>query len=769
RNDGDWHLYGRVELRKARDENRPPRPMKTLKARALWDQIAYAAWGCADPGVQYDTIINDWHTCPAGGRINASNPCSEYMFLDDTACNLASLNFSTFFDPPSATFDVPGIQHATRLWTVVLEISVLMAQYPSKEIAQRSYDYRTLGLGYANLGSCLMMAGIPYDSKEAMAVCGALTSILTGESYAASAEMAQVLGAFPKYQENSQHMLRVMRNHRRAAYNTPANEYEQVGVPPVGIDGEFCPDYLLNPAREVWDRALDLGRKHGYRNAQTTVIAPTGTIGLLMDCDTTGIEPDFALVKFKKLAGGGYFKIVNQSVEPALKHLGYDDKQRRDILDFIVGTNRLEGSPFINRNTLKAKGLTDADLERVERSLPGVLDVSWAFTPYTLGEDTLVRLGFAKEQFSDSAFSLLKEFGFTQEQIDEATLVICGHQTIEGAPHVKTEHLPVFDCANKCGKEGKRFIQHMGHVRMMAAAQPFISGAISKTINMPNEATLDDIKEAYMKSWELGLKAVALYRDGSKLSQVLSSGTTTEEKKEEKAEAVAKSDAALTQIITPPTPRRRPMPKKRRGYTYEAKIGGQKVYVRTGEYENGELGEIFIDMNKEGATMRSIMNCFAIAVSKGLQYGVPLEEYVNTFTFTRFEPQGIVDGHPNVKFATSVIDFVFRVLGYEYSGRTDFLQVKPEEMLDHSPVETRETGQLDKEMLDTPAAKQATPAKPPLSKAALQSAAHQRDVLDEQLEDMMGDAPMCDVCGHVTVRNGACYKCLNCGNSMGCS
>ncbi|MBX3472990.1 MAG: adenosylcobalamin-dependent ribonucleoside-diphosphate reductase [Planctomycetes bacterium] len=781
RNDGDWHLRWRTDRSHI---------SKTLKARDLWEQVAAAAWACADPGVQYDTIINDWHTCPQDGRINASNPCSEYMFLDDTACNLASLNLIKFFDEKAATFNVDAIKHATRLWTITLEISVLMAQFPSKEIAQKSFDYRTLGLGYANLGTCLMLSGIPYDSKRALAVCGAVSALMTGESYAASAEMAAGHGPFAGYKRNSKDMLRVMRNHRRAAYNAPASEYESLKVSPMGIEPEHCPDYLLDAARECWDRAVEQGKKYGYRNAQTTVIAPTGTIGLLMDCDTTGIEPDFALVKFKKLAGGGYFKIVNQSVEPALRNLGYNERQAKAIVEYIVGTLTLKGAPYINTDTLKQKGFNDADISRTETALQGSIELAFALTPWTLGEESMKRLGFDKEAYSAKDFHLLHALGFTDEQIATANDHICGRQTIEGAPHLKPEHLAVFDCANRCGKHGTRFIHHMGHVRMMAAAQPFISGAISKTINMPNEVSVEDIKDSYLQAHDLGLKAVAIYRDGSKHSQVLST-TKKDKKSEPAASAAGAATATVTEVAAPPantTPialplpakglHRRPLPKRRNGITYELKIGGQKLYVRTGEYDDGQLGEIFLDMSKEGATLRSILNCFAIAVSKGLQYGVPLEEFVNTFIFSRFEPQGIVEGHENIKMATSVIDLVFRTLGYDYCGRTEFLHVQPTAVegpallsqqgdnvdLGHAGEQTRvveATAVGNAAKLGTTEEKPALPARPRGRKTG--------NVLSAHLETMMGDAPLCDVCGHITVRNGACYKCLNCGNSMGCS
>ncbi len=685
-NDEEWELRWRTD----------GRVIRTVRARDLWDKIADAAWQCADPGIQYDTTINDWHTSPASGRINASNPCSEYMFLDNTACNLASLNLMTFYDGETQTFDLEAYKHAIRLWTFVLEISVLMAQFPSDEIARLSYEFRTLGLGYANLGSLLMRMGLPYDSDTARAVAGAVTAILTGESYAASAEMAAELGPFPSYPLNRDAMLRVIRNHRRAAYNAQEGEYETLSVTPVPIDPEFCPQDMLQSARSAWDRALELGEQHGYRNAQATLLAPTGTIGLLMDCDTTGVEPDFALVKFKKLSGGGYFKIANQAIAPALKALGYEQAQIDDILRYVLGTLSLAGAPHVNRESLKERGLTDADVDRIEKVLPTVFELSFAFNAWTLGEEAMERLGITKEQWQKPDFRLLRTIGFSQQQIDEANDVVCGMQTIEGAPHLKAEHLPVFDCANRGGKHGQRFIHHSGHIRMMAAVQPFLSGASSKTINMPNEVTVDDIKEAYMTSWRLGLKAMALYRDGSKLSQPLSS-KSKEEKEEAKAEApVAPVE---TRVVVVEKPIRRPMPAKRHGFTQEGRLAGHKIYLRTGEYADGTLGEIFIDMHKEGAAFRSLMNCFAIAISKGLQYGVPLEEFVDTFTFQRFEPQGMVEGHPNIKMSTSIIDYVFRVLGYEYLGRTDFVQVKPI----HGDVDDEMDGGDEPEESHTPA------------------------------------------------------------------
>ncbi len=664
-NDGDWRLYYRTEKEKAKKESRIPKPCKTLKARELWEQITFAAWACADPGVQFDTTINEWHTCPADGRINASNPCSEYMFLDDTACNLASLNVMTFWKEKtrghgdaetrggnqnesiaasprprvaaSHEFDIDGFRHACRLWTIVLEISVYMAQFPSKAVARKSFDFRTLGLGYANLGTLLMVQGIPYDSEEGRAICGAITCLMHSAAYATSAELAAKLGPFPRYHPNREAMLRVIRNHRRAAYYAPepgaqATEaveklpslalragYEGLTIKPVEIDPTHCPAYLLEAARNEADRMLQLGEKHGYRNAQVTVIAPTGTIGLVMDCDTTGVEPDFALVKFKKLAGGGYFKIINSSIPPALRHLGYTEEQIDDIVRYCRGTATLAGCPHINALSLKAKGFTVEALAVVEQQLPGVFELSFAFTRWSLGDlgDGFLKgkLGFTEEQLSKPGFDLLTALGFTREQIALANDYVCGTMTIEGAPHLKEEHYPVFDCANKCGKKGQRYLSTESHIRMMAAAQPFVSGAISKTINMPHHATIDDVKEAYFLSWKLMLKANALYRDGSKLSQPLNSvadapDLEVEGEGEAPAEPKAEPVRVAERIIHRYLAKRRRLPDRRAGYTQKARIGNHKIYIRTGEYEDGTLGEIFLDMHKEGAAFRSMMNCF---------------------------------------------------------------------------------------------------------------------------------------------------------------
>jgi ribonucleoside-diphosphate reductase alpha chain len=786
RTDGDWHLTERTT----------GKVRKTLKARDLWKRVAEAAWACADPGVQYDTVINEWHTCPAGGRIRATNPCSEYVFLDDTACNLASINLVKFLDESTGRFDIEGYQHAIRLWTIVLEISVTMAHFPSREIAIGSYDYRTLGLGYANLGSLLMRMGIPYDSEQGRAIAGAVTAILTGYAYATSAEMAAVVGPFPEFAQNRESMLRVMRNHRRAAYHAKQSDYEGLSHYVMGIDPNHGRHELVDAARKSWDLAISLGEQHGYRNAQATVLAPTGTIGLQMDCDTTGVEPDFALVKFKKLAGGGYFKIVNQSVAPALRNLGYEESEITDIIRHIVGTSSLEEAPHINMVSLLERGLTMEDLAKAEKTLPGVFELRHAFNPFVLGEACLQRLGFEPDEYATFEFDLLRSLGFTVEQIRAATDHICGRQTIEGAPHLRPEHLAVFDTANRNGREGKRFIHHTGHIKMLAATQPFLSGAASKTSNLPNEATIEDIEETYMLAWELGVKCIALYRDGSKASQPLSS-SSDDGQAEEEPEAVTRAHEVDKQILwgripagMSPTqayaqgmhPPRFLLPSRRGGYNQEARVGGHKLYLRTGEYQDGTLGEIFIDLAKEGATLKGILSCFAIAVSKGLQYGVPLEEFVDTFTFQTFEPRGMVEGHPNIKMANSIIDYVFRALGVEYLHQDELAQVPPiregdlagppkglaveagtQLLIDDAVVEqdveaVRRAGAY----VDAPTRQRAVTQRVKAIDAGTMA-------MQSVLGQMMGDAPLCDICGHITIRNGSCYKCLNCGNSLGCS
>ena len=831
-NNEDWELTARHD----------GRIMKRLPAREVWNQIAYAAWRCADPGTQYDTTINEWHTCPAGGPIRASNPCSEYMFLDNTACNLASFNLRRFYNEKTNTFDVESFEYMTRLWTTVLEVSVLMAQFPSREVAQLSYDYRTLGLGYANLGSMLMIMGIPYDSEEARGIAGAITAIMTGIAYKTSAEMAAVLGAFPRYEDNRESMLRVMRNHRLAAYD--ADEYEGLEIKPQGLKAKYCPDYMLKAATKAWDEAVQLGEKYGYRNAQATVIAPTGTIGLVMDCDTTGVEPDFALVKFKKLSGGGYFKIINQSVPTALKNLAYSDKQIDSIVKYAVGTAGFAGAPHINHQTLSEKGFIAEEIKKLDAAVGSAFEIGFVFNVYTLGEECLQRLGFEPSQYYNFEWNLLEALGFTDAEIEAANDYVCGTMTIEGAPFLKDEHLAVFDCANKCGKKGQRYIHAHGHIRMMGATQPFISGAISKTINLPNEASVEEIADAYLLSWQLALKACALYRDGSKLSQPLSTKSDKKKKEAEAEKATTTAEEAMpapvaeTHIVdlskltvhelleevqkrvqaSPDTKlkralativERRTLPAKRRGFTQKAKINGQAIFLRTGEYSDGTVGEIFIDMAKEGATMRSMLNCFAISISIGLQYGVPLEEFVEKFVFTRFEPSGMVD-HPNIKSTTSIVDFIFRSLAYEYLNRTDLVHVLDRPEVGNTgnddwdlPSETERKGP---ELSDVrivakaagsngtaasngtsasngasasngTAASNGTPAPTPANSRAARAAAatslHRSDngldAVNAAARSMQSDAPSCNTCGHITIRSGTCYKCLNCGNSMGCS
>ncbi|MBS1729182.1 MAG: vitamin B12-dependent ribonucleotide reductase [Bacteroidetes bacterium] len=784
---GDWELKARTD----------GRTMKKIPAREVWDTISYAAWRCADPGLQYDTTINEWHTCPKGGPINASNPCSEYMFLDNTACNLASANLMKFFDKESNKFDVEGFEFTCRLWTTVLEISVLMAQFPSKEVAQLSYDYRTLGLGFANLGTLLMVSGIPYDSDKARGIAGAITAIMTGTAYKTSAEMASYLGAFAKYEENKEDMLRVMRNHRAAAYDAE-DAYIGLEIKPQGIKADDCPDYLLKAATKAWDDAVQMGEKYGYRNAQTTVIAPTGTIGLVMDCDTTGVEPDFSLVKYKKLSGGGYFKIINQSVPYALKNLGYSQEEIKAIELYAVGSGNFEKAPFINNATLKEKGFIDEEIRKLNAAAKSAFEIPFIFNAYTLGNECLERLGFTPAQYNDAGFDMLESLGFTADQVEAANDFICGTMTLEGAPFLKESHLPIFDCANRCGKKGERFIHAHGHIRMMAACQPFLSGAISKTINLPNEASIEDIADSYILSWQLGLKANALYRDGCKLSQPLSTKSDKKTKKteteetprvmEEKDLPVAKpslADLTVEQLLEEITHRmqnsndtilkrqlsqiveRKTLPSKRHGFTQKAKIGGQVLFLRTGEYSDGTLGEIFIDLAKEGSTLRSLMNCFAIAISVGLQFGVPLEEFVEKFVFTKFEPAGMVD-HPNIKTTTSLVDFIFRALAYEYLGRTDLVHV-----LDKPEISSMGNVKESISLMGKPALSAMHVSKPEMqqsfSKKANVQEGENLDAMNTAMKNMQSDAPACNVCGHLTIRSGTCYKCMNCGNSMGCS
>ncbi|WID97183.1 vitamin B12-dependent ribonucleotide reductase [Bosea vestrisii] len=828
--DGDWNLIGRTT----------GKVTKTLKARDLWEKIGYAAWASADPGLHFNTTMNDWHTSPASGRIRASNPCSEYMFLDDTACNLASANLLQFYDRQTKAFDVAGYEHLCRLWTIVLEISVTMAQFPSREIAELSYEYRTLGLGYANIGGLLMTMGLGYDSDEGRALAGGLTAIMTGVAYATSAEMAGELGPFPGYKKNARHMLRVIRNHRVAAHGQAAG-YEDLQVTPVPLDHATLERLggssvtVSERAKASWDEALALGENHGYRNAQSTVIAPTGTIGLVMDCDTTGIEPDFALVKFKKLAGGGYFKIINGAVPDALRALGYREADIAEIEAYAVGHGSMKQAPAVNPGSLRAKGFSDEKIDAIEKGLKSAFDIKFVFNKWTLGEDFLTgTLGVPVEKLNDMSFELLPFLGFSKAEIEAANVHVCGAMTLEGAPHLRKEHYNVFDCANPCGRIGKRYLSVESHIRMMAAAQPFISGAISKTINMPNDATVEDCKSAYLLSWKLALKANALYRDGSKLSQPLNSALIADEDDDadDATEALYQQPLAAraTQIAEKIVERiververvrdREKMPSRRTGYIQKAVVGGHKVYVHTGEYSDGRLGEIFIDMHKEGAAFRAMMNNFAIAVSLGLQYGVPLEEYVEAFTFTRFEPSGFVQGNQSIKNATSILDYVFRELAISYLGRHDLAHVDPSEIghdVMGGGVEQGRAPDAAGPITSTPLASSGFRRGKPINLLAIQGGAAANDAvarstssvmglatagataLKEELEEF-GEAEMsklgfaapaaqptaserraeaimkgyvgdsCGECGNFTlVRNGTCLKCNTCGSTTGCS
>ncbi len=807
--DEDWKLIRRTDGEIA----------ETIRARDLWEQIGFAAWSSADPGLQYHSTINEWHTCPNGGEIRASNPCSEYMFLDDTACNLASLNLMTF-RRDDKSFDVAAFEHAVRLWTVTLEIAVLMAQFPSKQIAELSYKYRTLGLGYANLGALLMCMGLSYDSKEGRALAGAITALMTGTSYATSAEMARQFGPFPGYADDADNMMRVIRNHTRAAHGKD-DGYEGLEVFPVPLDIDNCPDKRLTAAAaKAWNQAQSLGEKHGYRNAQTSVIAPTGTIGLVMDCDTTGIEPDFAIVKFKKLAGGGYFRIINRSVPEALDKLGYSEDEIGEITSFAVGHGTLDGAPHINHQSLAEKGFPVSVIENVENTLKNAFDIKFAFNKWTLGEEFCTRvLNLSPENLDDPSFDLLVALGFTRSEIAAANTYCCGAMTLEGAPYLKDEHLAVFDCANPCGVNGKRFLSVESHIRMMAAAQPFISGAISKTINMPNTATVDECKDAYMLSWRLGLKANALYRDGSKLSQPLSAlvvdGDAAEEDTPlEEIPVAAQPQVIAERIVHKYVKERRRLPQRRKGYTQKAIVGGHKVYLRTGEYDDGMLGEIFVDMHKEGAAFRSLMNNFAIAISIGLQYGVPLEEFVEAFTFTRFEPSGMVEGNETIKMSTSILDYVFRELAISYLGRDDLAHVQPHDLsIDALGIGDTE-GDLTREEPEpvanpmsavmelasngymrsnlyvlqgggqaaaavgaatataggTVAASVQTAGETVSVSASVSEAVDSRlaQIREARIKGYEGDP--CTECGNFTlVRNGTCLKCDTCGSTSGCS
>ena len=780
----DWNLYWRTELDKAEAQNRNPEPCKTLDAQALWDKVAYTAWACADPGVQFDTTINEWHTCPEGGRINGSNPCSEYMFLDDTACNLASINLLHYYDKGTQTFQTDDFRHSVRLWTMTLEISVLMAQFPSEEIARKSYDYRTLGLGYCNIGSLLMHMGIPYDDERAYAICGAITSIMCGETYATSAEMASVLGPFADYERNSEHMLRVMRNHRRAAYDAPVEEFEGLTVSPIGINSSKCPKDLLDAARGAWDRALRDGEEYGYRNAQTTVIAPTGTIGLIMGADTTGVEPQFSLVQFKTLAGGGSLRIVNKGVPSALRRLGYSDSECKAIEEYIIGTGRLGGCSHISMDRLLEVGFSASDLETVEGSLGDVFDLRSAFAPSLLGKDLCTgSLGMSEEQFENPFMDTLGFLGFSNDEIAAAQDHIFGNLTIEGAPGLKEEHLAVFDCATPCGSKGTRSIAWPAHVKMMAAAQSFISGAISKTINMPSNSTVDDVREAYNLSHATMNKACAVYRDCSKLSQPLMNQLVDETDLEDdvstEEDVKQKMVQEVVEILPVPEPvaepvaqsfvdfiaTRRSLPDKKRATSTKARIGGHSVRLITGEYPDGRLGEIILVTSKEGAAWRAMLNQFAIAVSIALQHGVPLEAFIKVFTFQKFEPSGMVEGGSGrVKMASSLVDWIFRELAIEYAGRDDLAHVAVEDFdqFSISKPEITDVGVMRTEGEKREIQMTLDAAIAPLQDEGMRARQAARE------RGFTGD--ICDDCGSSQMqRSGTCLKCADCGSTTGCS
>ncbi len=607
--DAQWHTRAVLD-----DE-----PVDTYKARDLFRRMADAAWACGDPGIQYDTTVNTWHTCPASGRINASNPCSEYMFLDDTACNLSSLNLMKF-RTPSGELDVESFAHAVSVMILAQEIIVDSASYPTPRIAENSNDYRPLGLGFANLGTFLMARGLPYDSEAGRHVAGAIAALMTGQAYKTSAEIASVTGPFRGFPPNREPMLGVIARHRSHVAK---------------INPSLVPEMLLNSARRVWDEALELGERWGYRNAQATVLAPTGTIAFMMDCDTTGIEPDIALIKYKRLVGGGMLKIVNQSVPEALTYLGYPESQRREILDH---------------------------LEK--------------------------------------------------------------NETIEGAPHLLDDHLSVFDCAFK-PRNGKRFIHYMGHVRMMAAVQPFLSGAISKTVNMPNDATIEEVEQVYLEGWKLGLKAIAIYRDGCKRAQPLSTTIETDE------------SGRATRVVARPIRRR--LPDERNSITHKFSIGEHEGYITVGLYEDGKPGEIFIVMAKEGSVVSGLVDCFATSVSIALQYGVPLKVLADKFVLTRFEPSGYT-GHPHIRFANSIADYIFRWLAWKFLPDHPINQNGKIDEFDSSPVQHE--------------GPEATAGAEPM---------------EAPIYDSGTDASPCPTCGSLMHRTGSCFSCKNCGTSNGCA
>lgn len=787
---------------------------KTLRARDLWEKIGLSAWSSADPGLQYHTTINEWHTCPVDGEIRASNPCSEYMFLDETACNLYQINLGKFYDERTGKFDEQAFIHCVRICTIILEVSVLMSQLPSRTMAIGTFKYRTLGLGYANLGSLLMKMGLPYEGEEGYAMTAVITAIMTGEAYATSAEMAKVKGPFERYKANSQQMLKVIRNHRRAAYNASKSEYENLTIYPRGISSKYIEPKLYQAALRGWDYALELGKSFGYRNAQVTCLAPTGTTGLVMDCDTTGLEPDFALVKFKKLVGGGYFKIVNQSIKPALKKLGYMDEEIKAIIQYVVGRQTLKNAPFVNHETLKAKGFTEEIISRVEILLSGIFELKYAFTKWTLGEKFCTdALGLAKEKLDNTELNVLEMLGFTKTEIEKANEYVCGTMTVEGAPYLQDKHLCVFDCANKCGIKGKRFISMKGHIYQMAAAQPFLSGSISKTINMPEEATIDDIQDAYMTSWKVMLKSNSIYRDSSKLSQPLNSVADPNgvyaklfDFAEDDADAEVKLNTELVhktiQTIAQSGPIRKRLPDERHSITHKFKIAGHSGYITVGLYESGKPGEIFITMNKQGSTLSGIMDSWATVVSFSLQYGVPLEELIRKMVFSRFEPAGPTS-NPEIPVAQSIMDYIGKWLALKFlpkeraklyhnemlvdmshdsgtnkrilipfingKGHTEIKDHELDTAVDHEIKEglkkDASNAALDQVAMDFEAAHTSSASSVKITLGDDFTRMQKEKAFAQNNED----APLCAECGSITVRNGSCYKCMECGSTTGCS
>jgi ribonucleoside-diphosphate reductase alpha chain len=801
-NDATWDLINRTDGKAS----------KTLQARNLWKSIIDSAWACADPGLQFHTTINQWHTCPKDGEIRGSNPCSEYMFLDETACNLYQMNLSKFYNEKTFEFDTEKFQHVVRLSTIILEISVLMSQLPSKIMAERTFEYRTLGLGYANLGSLLMRMGVAYDSNEGFAITGVISAIMSAEAYTTSAEMASVVGPFVRYKPNKSSMLKVIKNHRLASYNADKSEYTDLTIYPKGIDSKYVDSSMLKAAQKTWDIALEFGKQFGYRNAQVSALAPTGTTGLVMDCDTTGMEPDFALVKFKKLAGGGYLKIINQAISPALKKMGYSEEQKDAIIHYAIGHQSLQNSPQINYKSLQKLGFTSEILDNVEKLLPSIFELKYAFTKWTLGEEFCVKtLKLEKAKLNDPNSNLLLELGFSLSQIEEANEYICGTMTIEGAPYLKEEHLSVFDCANKCGQKGKRFIRSHGHILQMASAQPFISGAISKTINMPENSSLKDIEDAYTTSWKSMLKAIALYRDNSKLSQPLNSkgednsvysklfdfsDMDTLEKKETNKNNLIKAD--IPKIVNKPI--RTKLPDERHSITHKFAVAGHKGYITVGLYEDGTPGEIFVSMNKQGSTLSGIMDAWATSVSFSLQYGVPIEEIIRKLVYTRFNPSGPTS-NPEIPVAQSIMDYIGRWLALRFLSKDKAKRYHNAMLVDKSYSEgTRSrimipyingkghteimTDSFDEIVahqiqkgIDSIGENQVevTFTKTKTHEIAMESTELQVNLdighTQQQLALRMNndDAPMCSECGSITVRNGSCYKCLNCGSTTGCS